>query len=261
MDAPMNKPLNGRIALVTGAGGGIGRDLACALAAAGAHVGIAVRRPDTGEETARLIEAEGGARSLVLRMDATDRTSVLVGVEKLAAEFGGIDIIVHNAAAPDSAYPMPAVDSDEAGWRRQADITLGGALSLAQAGHPYLKASGRGRFVVMTSNFGYHGAAMNAIYSASKASLRGFIKSLAREWGPDAITVNSISPAAATEVTRAFFGQFPAMEAAYKRKFALGDLGQPRRDIGEGAVALCSDYLRYMTGQTLFLDGGMFPSA
>lgn len=261
MDAPLNKPLDGRIALITGAGGGIGRDLARALAAAGAHVGIAVRRLETGEETVRLIEAEGGTRGLVLCMDATDRASVAAGIERLHAEFGAIDIIIHNAAAPDSAYPMLADSSDEAAWRRQTDITLGGALSLAQAGHPHLKASGRGRFVVMTSNFGYHGAAMNAIYSASKASLRGFIKSLAREWGADSITVNSISPAAATEATRAFFGQFPAMETAYKRKFALGDLGDPRRDIGEGAVALCSDYLRYMTGQTLFLDGGLFPSA
>ncbi|WP_294219244.1 SDR family NAD(P)-dependent oxidoreductase [uncultured Sphingomonas sp.] len=261
MDASVNRPLEGRVALVTGAGGGIGRDLACALGAAGAHVGIAVRRIETGEETANLISAEGGPRSLVIRMDMTDHASIAAGVAALAGEFGAVDIIIQNAAAPDSAYPMSADVTDEVAWRRQADITLGGTLVLAQAGHPHLKASGQGRFIVMTSNFGYHGAAMNAIYSTTKASLRGFIKSLAREWGPDRITVNAISPAAATPPTRVFFSQYPAMEAAYRRKFALGTLGDPRRDIGEGAVALCAGYLGFMTGQTLFLDGGLFPSA
>lgn len=260
MDAVVTGPVGGRVAIVTGAGSGIGRDLALALASAGAQVAVTVRRLETGEETAALARQEG-LDPLVVAMDVTDESAVQAGVKRVVAHFGRLDIVIHNAASPDSAYPQPAAEVDRDAWRRQADVTLGGALFLARSCHPHLARSGTGRFVVMTSNFGYHGAAMNAIYAAQKASLRGFIKSLAREWGGDGITVNSISPAAMTAPTRTFFSQYPQMEQAYRRKFALGGLGDPRRDIGGAAVALCSDALGYMTGQTLFMDGGLYPSA
>lgn len=256
----MTKSLDGRVALVTGAGSGIGRDLALALAAAGAKVAIAVRRIETGEETAALVTAQGG-ESLVVAMDVTQEDAVNAGIAATVKRFGGLDILIHNANSPTSALPAPAADVRVDAWHAQSEISLGGAFLTARAAYPHLKRSGHGRFVVMTSNFGYHGAAMNTIYSAQKASFRGLIKSLAREWGADGITVNAISPAAATPPTRTFFDQNPTARDAYFRKFALGRMGDPRTDIGEAAVALCSDALRYQTGQTLFLDGGMYPSA
>lgn len=132
---------------------------------------------------------------------------------------------------------------------------------MARSAYPHLARSTKGRFVLMTSDYGYHGAAMNTIYAAQKASFRAFIKSLAREWGPAAITVNALSPSAATPPTRVFFDQNPAARDAYIRKFPLQRMGDPRADIAEAAVLLCGDAMGYLTGQTLFLDGGLYPSA
>ncbi|MFW2830957.1 SDR family NAD(P)-dependent oxidoreductase [Sphingomonas sp. ID0503] len=256
----MTSLLSGRSAIVTGAGSGIGRDLALSLAAAGARVGVGVRRIETGEETVAMVTAAGG-EALPIALDVTDDRVIASAVPTIADRFGGIDIVIHNANNAASALPTAAMEITPESWDAQAAVTLQGAFAMAKSCHPYLRASGRGRFVVMTSAFGYHGAAMNTIYAAQKSSFRGLIKSLAREWGGDEITVNSIAPAAATEATRLFFDQNPPCKAAYLRKFPLGRMGDPRADIAEAAVALCSDALSYMTGQTLFMDGGLYPSA
>ncbi len=256
----MTDLLTGKTALITGAGSGIGQAICLSLAAAGATVAVTVRRIETGEETAGLIRAEGG-EAMVVPMDVTNEAAVANGIETVAKKYGELDIVIHNANNAASGLPEPADSVTEETWRRQSIISVGGAFLTAKAAYPWLQKSAQGRFIVMTSNFGYHGAAMNTIYAAQKASFRGLIKSLAREWGADGITVNAISPAAATPPTRTFFDQNPAMEKAYMRKFALGHIGEPRRDIGEAVVALCSNHLQYMTAQTLFLDGGMYPSA
>ena len=261
MDAALNGPLAGRTALVTGAGSGIGQALCLAFAEAGAYVAVAVRRLESGEATAKLLLAEG-APPLVLEMDVTNPKAIEAGLARAAERFGGLDILVHNANNNDASALSIALERvDEAAWAAQGEITLAGAFHCARAGYPHLARSGRGRFVLMTSTFGYHGASPNPIYSAQKASYRAFIKSLAREWGPDRITVNAIAPAALTPPTAVFFGENPEIRRRYYRKFALGRMGDPREDIAAGAVALCGDALQFMTGQTLHLDGGLYPAA
>ena len=250
--------LAGRVALVTGAGAGIGRGIAQALAAAGAHVAVTGRRLSTCEESAQAIKAEGGS-ALALEADVGDAAAVERAVAATVERFGRLDIVVQNAnAGGDSSHPMALEDVTEADWMRQARVAWDGSLHCARAALPHLKNSSHGRFIVLGSAFGLHGAAMNPVYAALKGGDRGFVKSLAREWGPHGITVNAIEPAAMTEPAEVFFSQNPAVRDAFIRMFPLGRMGQPRDDIGRAVVALCSDLMGYVSGQNLPVDGGLY---
>jgi 3-oxoacyl-[acyl-carrier protein] reductase len=249
--------LDGRVAFVTGAGAGIGRGIALALAAAGARVAVTGRRASTCDDTVAQIAAEGGT-AFALEADVGDRAAVHRAVEAAVDRWGRLDIVVQNANAGDSAHPIALEEVSEDDWLRQARVAWDGNLHCAQAALPHLRAGGCGRFIVLGSAFGLHGAAMNPVYSALKGGDRGFVKSLAREWGPHGITVNAIEPAAATEPTQVFFAQNPAVRDAYLRLFPLGRMGAPREDIGRAVVALCSDLMAYVTGQNLPVDGGLY---
>jgi 3-oxoacyl-[acyl-carrier protein] reductase len=250
--------LAGRVAFVTGAGAGIGRGIAQALAAAGARVAVTGRRLPTCEETVQMIEGEGH-RALALEADVGDAAAVERAVAVTVARWGRLDIVIQNAnAGGDSSHPIALEDITEADWMRQARVAWDGNLHCAQAALPHLKRSRQGRFIVLGSAFGLHGAAMNPVYAALKGGDRGFVKSLAREWGPLGITVNAIEPAAATEPTEAFFAQNPAVRDAFMRMFPLGRMGVPRHDIGRAVVALCSDLMGYVSGQNLPVDGGLY---
>jgi NAD(P)-dependent dehydrogenase (short-subunit alcohol dehydrogenase family) len=260
MDGAMNKTtdgLHGRTAIVTGAGAGIGRGIALSLAAAGCSVVIAVRRRNTGEETAALIAAEGG-RSVVVQCDVAIEEDVNASVVKCMSEFGGLDIVVHNANAADSALPVALESLSAADFLRQSRVAWDGAFWLARAALPHLRQSAAGRVVLLGSAFGLHGAAYNPIYSALKGGVRGLCKALAREWGPHGITVNAIQPAAATEPTQIFFDQYPEVRDAYLKNFPLGRMGRPREDIGGVVVALCRDEFGYVTAQSIQVDGGLY---
>jgi 3-oxoacyl-[acyl-carrier protein] reductase len=252
--------LQGRTALVTGAGAGIGRDLALALAGMGARVGVTVRRIETGKETARMIADEGG-EAHVIAMDVSDEASVKAGVTAFVEKVGGLDIMVHNANNSNSAFPAPADAVDRELWLSQSRVALGGAFLTAREAYPHLKRSKHGRYLTLSSAFGFHGAAMNTVYAGQKSAYRAFVRSLAREWGPDGITVNASAPAAATDSTKDFFAQNPPMRDAYLRKFPMGRMGEPRQDIAMPMAMLCTDAFAYMTGQILFLDGGLYPTA
>jgi len=256
----MNIPqprLQGRTAIVTGAGGGIGRGIALALAAEGANVVIAVRRKVTGDETAELIAQERGT-ALAVKCDVSVRADVDSAVAAAVAAFGGLDIAVHNAINRESANPLALEDLTDAMWHAQASVAWDGTYFLAQAALPHLRRSARGCFVMLGSFFGRHGAAMNPAYSALKGGIRGFVKALAREWGPYQVTVNAIEPAAATEPTEIFFSQHPQLRAQFMRNFPMGRLGRPREDIGRAVVAICSDEFGFITAQSIQVDGGMY---
>jgi 3-oxoacyl-[acyl-carrier protein] reductase len=193
-----------------------------------------------------------------VQCDVTQETAVCRAVEQSAQEFGGLDIVVHNANAAESAHPiaLEAVTAED--FRRQARVTWDGAFWLARASLPYLKKSAAGRFILLGSAFGLHGAGFNPVYAGLKGGIRGLSKALAREWGPFGITVNAIQPAAATEPTEIFFGQYPEVRAAYLKNFPLGRMGRPREDIGGAVIALCSDDCGYVTAQSIQVDGGLY---
>ena len=250
--------LEGRVALVTGAGGGIGRGIALALSAAGANVVVTGRRMSTCEETLQLIDEEHG-NAIAIEMDVTSEEAVSAAVTHTVAQWGRLDIVVQNAnAGGDSAHPIALETITEEDWYRQARVAWDGTLHCAQAALPHLKASGHGRFIVLGSAFGLHGAAMNPVYAALKGGDRGLVKSLAREWGPYGISVNAIEPAAMTEPVEVFFNQNPAVRDMFISMFPLGRMGAPREDIGRAVVALSSDLMGYVTGQNVPVDGGLY---
>ena len=248
--------LAGRTAVVTGASGGVGRGIARALALAGAQVVVAARSPAGGGETVDLITAEGG-QALFIATDVGDAAAVSRMVEQAVAAFGGLDIVVHNASST-QGRPTPLEEITEALWAEQAAVSLDALHHLAHAALPHLKDTGRGRFLVLSSAQGQHGGAMNPAYTALKSAQRGFVKALAREWGPHDIVVNALAPAAMTDAARAYLKADPERTREAMKSFPLGRMGDMRDDIGPAAVAMCSDLWRYVTGQTVNVDGGYY---
>ena len=251
------KTLEGRVAVVTGAAANLGIGIVEALAAAGASVVIGARRLEAAEAVAERVRADGG-RALALRNDVCDERDVDDLIAQTVREWGKLDIVVHNASSSASGKPMPFEDIDDAGWQEQWDVGLGAAQRLARASFPHLQASTRGRFFVMSSTQGLHGGSMNPCYSAIKSGLRGFTKSLAREWGPHGILVSAIAPAALTGPAVQYLERNPAFGAQIASTTPLGRLGDPRNDIGRTIVAMCGDDWNYVTGLTLMLDGGNY---
>lgn len=249
--------LKGRTAIVTGAGGGIGRGLALALGLAGANVTVAARRGVTGEETAELVRKDGGT-ALAIETDVSERAAVERMVAEAARVFGGIDIAIHNASSGLSGQSFKLEDISDADWDEQVGVALNAAFHLAQTTFPYLKNTGRGRFIVFNSSQGLHGGAINPVYTATKSAQRGFVKALAREWGPYDIIVNAVAPAALTDTAKVYLDADPQRSAQAMKSFPLGRMGNMRDDIGAVVVALCSDYWRYVTGLTVPVDGGYY---
>ena len=252
-----SKLLHGRTAIVTGAGGGIGRGLAQALAMAGANVVIAARRAATGAETRALIESDGGT-AVCVQTDVTKRADVEAAVQAAIATYGGLDIVVHNASSGQSSAPTRCEDIDDARWDEQYAIALDAAFYLAQTSFAHLRDTGRGRFIILSSAQALHGGAMNPIYASVKSAQRGMVKALAREWGPHNITVNGIAPAAETDATKAHFERHPQLREQILSVIPLRRLGDMRDDIGGAIVALCSDQMRFVTGQLIPVDGGAY---
>lgn len=259
MDAPVTttKLLDGRTAIVTGAGGGIGRGIALALAAEGANVVIAARRATTGDETLALIQAEGGS-AIAVQTDVTERAAVETAVVGALDSFGGLDIVVHNASSGQSAVPTPCEEITEASWDEQSGVALDAAFYLARASFPHLRDTGRGRFIILSSAQALHGGAMNPIYASVKSAQRGMAKALAREWGPHQIAVNAIAPAAESEAAKEYFERNPQIRDQMLALIPMRRLGEVRADIGGAIVALCSDHMRYVTGQIIPVDGGTY---
>lgn len=244
--------LHDRVAIVTGAGRGIGREIARVFARAGAHVVAATRTAGPGEETVRLIEAEGGSARLIT-VDLADRAATYALVEESDRLFGRLDIVVHNAGV----FPFVTVDDiSEEELEHTLNVNLKAAFWLTKAAAPILRAAPAPRLLFTSSLSGPRFSAATMVhYGASKAGLNGFIKGAAIEYGPDRITVNGVEPGAIlTDATRAMGG--PEQQAAVAAAIPAGRLGEPE-DIAYAMLFLASDQAGYITGQTIVVDGGI----
>ena len=138
-----------------------------------------------------------------------------------------------------------------------AATTTTATLHCAQAGFPYLR-NGRGRYIVVSSTAGVRGNPVLPVYSILKAAQRGIVRSLAWEWAPHAITVNTVNPVARTEAVDALIEREPESEERMRSRVLLGFLGDPEQDVGETVVHVAGDGGRYLTGHTFMTDGGVY---
>jgi NAD(P)-dependent dehydrogenase (short-subunit alcohol dehydrogenase family) len=248
--------LEGRTVVVTGAGGGVGRGIALACAAHGARVVIAARRTETGDVVAAEIEARGGEVRSV-QCDVTRCADVRAAVGVAVGVFGSLDVMVHNALAP-VGDPHAIEDVPDDTWDAMLGTAVRASYLCAHEAYPHLEAA-RGSLILLTSAAGVEGSPYLPAYGVAKAAQRGLAKSLAREWGPAGVRVNCIGPVAMTPAMETVAETSPVFtDGLLVGRTPLRRIGDPEPDIGPVAVFLASDLSRYMTGQTLMVDGGGF---
>jgi 3-oxoacyl-[acyl-carrier protein] reductase len=247
--------LDGKVALVTGAGGGVGRGIALACAEAGAHV-VATARGASGDETAEMITARGGS-ALAVRCDVTDRADVDRAVADARRVFGGLDAMIHNATSRESSQPHALEDASLELWDAHASVSVRGSFHCAQAAFESLVERG-GTLILLTSPAGIEGSDTLPFYGMVKAAQRALVKSLALEWGPSGVRVNGLAPLAVTEALDRAFQADPTLEARLRSLVPLGRIGESEADVGYVAAFLMSEWSAYLTGQTLVVSGGRF---
>ena len=243
--------LQGRVAIVTGAGQGMGRAVARALAARGAKVVVNDMRAESAEATAAELRASGGA-ALAIPADVIDPAAVRAMVERTVAHFGAVHILINNAGV---LRPTRVADIPEAEWDWVIAVNLKGTFLCSQAVLPELKAAGWGRIVNFSSTAGKNVSTVGgAHYTAAKAGVLGFTRHLAKEVAADGITVNAVCPGLIdTEMVRATIDD--ARTAAYARSFPIPRLGEPE-EVAELVAFLASDRAAYITGASLDINGG-----
>jgi NAD(P)-dependent dehydrogenase (short-subunit alcohol dehydrogenase family) len=245
--------LSGKVALITGAGQGVGLGIAQAFAAQGAALVITGRNEERLANAREAIAARGGAVA-IFPGDAARRATAKAAVAMAVERFGGLDILVNNAQARRSGVPFEEIT--------EADMALAlGSGPIATLVHmqealPHLKARGGGSIINFGSKMGMQPMVGIASYAAAKEAIRALTRSAAREWGRYAIRVNTLNPASLGDTGQAYFESRPDEFAKLCADVSLGRFGDAETDIGAAAVFLASDAGRYVTGQTLNVDGG-----
>ena len=249
MDQPYS--LEGRTAFVTGASRGIGRSIALALAKAGAAVACAARALDDVRSAAAEIETAGG-RACALRLDVTRGADITAAVKDAEAALGSVDILVNNAGI---TLDKPTLEVSDEEWERVLATNLTSMFRCCRAVAPGMIARGRGKIINVGSMYGRLGVSHYAAYCASKAAVDGLTRSLAAEWARHGIQVNCLAPGYMnTDIPRAAMAD-PKTRERFLSKVPARRLGEPD-EAAALAVYLASPASDFMTGQTVYLDGG-----
>ena len=250
----MTEALTGKTAIVTGAGRGgrgIGRGIALALAGAGADIAITARTSIADAESVAEAVRALGRRALAVRCDVSDAASVEALFDAVKQEFGKVDILVNNAGLTKDGLLLRM---SEESWDAVLDANLKGTFLCTRAAAKLMIKQRSGRIINITSIMGQVGNPGQANYSASKAGVIGFTRTVARELGSRGVTVNAVAPGFIdTQMTDAIQGE---LRETTLKKIPLGRLGTPE-DIGLAVAFLASEAAGYITGQTLTVDGGM----
>jgi 2,4-dienoyl-CoA reductase [(3E)-enoyl-CoA-producing], peroxisomal len=260
-DAAIFRPdlLEGRVALVTGGGTGIGLGIASCLAAAGATVAIASRKPEHLEAAAAELRSRG-ARVSTVETNVREPDAVARMVEQVAQAHGRLDILVNNAAGN---FYAPSATLSANAWRAVVETDLYGSFYCAQAAYPVMKAQGGGRIVSISMTLHYRGWPLMAHATAAKAGVDALTRTLALEWAPDRITVNAVAPGPVpTEGVKKAFTPPDArapdvfrMDEYASRAIPLGRWGTPE-DVGQMVTFLAGPAGEWITGAIFVVDGG-----
>jgi 2-deoxy-D-gluconate 3-dehydrogenase len=244
--------LDGKVAVVTGGGRGLGQAAAWALAEAGADVALLARSQKELETTAREIEQAHGHKVLPLECDVADEASVEEAAGLVIATFGRVDVLVNNAGI---APVTPMLDLELADLRRVLDVNVVGSFLCTRAFGAHMVAQHKGCIINVASTAGLVGAVDLSAYSASKGAVIAFTRALAIEWARHGVTVNAIAPGfIRTDLNKRALDDVktgPRIVA----NIPLRRVGQPE-ELGPLVVFLASDAAAYMTGSVVVLDGG-----
>ena len=240
----MNYPdLAGKIAVVTGAGGGIGRAMAAAFRQQGATV----------VATDLDLEALSGVDADCRQLDVTQAQAVRALADAVAAQYGALDVWVNNAGF---MARMPAMDLDEVAWQRTMDINLKGTFFGAQAAARHMIAQGSGAIINLSSYAGVKPRPNCADYAAAKAGVAHLTQCLALEWSPKGLRVNAIAPGFIETPMSSWMHADAATYAEYVERLPARRVGQPS-EIADAALYLASQASAYVTGHVLLVDGGV----
>ncbi len=249
--------LTDRVAIVTGAGGGIGAGVARAFARAGATVVVANRTESSGTEVTGAIERDFraiGARAIYIQTDVSHRDSVRNLVDETIRQLGRVDIVCNNATPPGHLTRLENLSDDV--MHEFLAVNHYGPMWAMQAAFPHMKAQQWGRIITMCSLNGVNAHRYTAMYNSSKEAIRALTRTAAVEWGQYGITCNAICPAAVTPPWQAFEKFDPKGAQEVLDANPMRRMGDAEADIGPLAVFLASDAARYITGNTIHADGG-----
>lgn len=243
--------LQDQVALVTGAGSGIGRSVAIAYARAGAHVAVAGRNPQTLAEVAAEVTA-AGRQALACPLDVRSVAAVKAMVDQVVGRFGRLDVLVNNAGIISRS---PSLDEAEATWDAVMETNVKGLFFCCQAAAARMIPRRRGTIINLASVHGLVSAPERAAYSASKGAVIQLTRTLAVEWAPHNIRVNGIAPGFTRTPTREVTFGDPTRLRALLARYPLGRVAGPDDMVG-AALFLASEASAFVTGQTIVVDGG-----
>jgi NAD(P)-dependent dehydrogenase (short-subunit alcohol dehydrogenase family) len=248
--------LDGKVCVITGAGGGMGREAAILFTAEGANVCVADVAISTAEETVTMCKGEAFA----FPVDVADESQVAAMMAATAERFGGIDVLYNNAGiSPDDDASI--LDTSAEAWQRVQDVNTKGVFLCCKHGIPYLQRRGGGSVINVASFVAILGAATSQIsYTASKGAVLSMSRELAVQFARENIRVNALCPGPVeTPLLLNIFGDNPAALERRRIHWPTGRLGKPR-EIVNGALFLASDESSYVTGSTFLVDGGLTAS-
>jgi len=246
--------LSGRVAIVTGGNRGIGFSIAKGLASSGATVIIANRKAADGQSAAESLKKEG-LNAVAIPVDVTSTSSITKLVSKVISDFGKIDILVNCAAV---ITRKPAEEYPEEEWDRLMNTNLKGVFYCCQAVAREMIKNKKGKIINISSNISARVQVIRAAYATSKAGLNHLTRSLAYEWGKYNINVNVLAPTVTiTDINRKYFlEERPEELQKYIEQTPMGRIAEPDDYVGT-AIFLASDASNFVTGQVIFVDGGI----
>ena len=248
----LSRSVKGSVALITGAGSGMGRATAEIFAAEGAHVAVTDFNDASARETAVAIVAAGGSAK-AWALDVTDASRIRTVITEIAAAWGGIDIVVNNAGV--SAFSPIDSENYDAVWTRAFGVLLTAQQQIIRTALPHLRKSKAPRIVNIASTEALGATSRDSPYAAAKAGVTGLTRALAVELGPEGITVNCICPGPiSTGMTAAVSDEDKIVFA--KRRTALRRYGLPE-EVAHMTLSLCLPAASFITGTTIPVDGGL----